>query len=194
MKEIIYTNYFWQDEEIRLRAIEPEDWEGHYYNRFDTPARRLLECAVELPPTITEAKNFVEKCSGFSSGNGRIMFTIENLNGENVGGINLNSIDERNGTFSIGIQIDRDHRGKGYGTRAVRILLKYAFFERRLNKFNDYVLEGNEASATMMKKLGCVQEGVRRKVIYTNGKYYDLILFGLMRDEFIENEKEIQGV
>ncbi len=191
MKEIIYTNYYWQDEVIRLRAIEPDDWEGHYYNRFDTPARRLLECAVELPPTVTEAKSFVEKFSGFSSGHGRIMFTIEIMNGENVGGININSIDERNGTFSIGIQIDRDFRGNGYGRRAVRLLLRYAFFERRLYKFNDYVLEGNEASATMMRKLGCVQEGVRRKVIYTNGKYHDLILFGLTKDEFIQKEKEL---
>ncbi len=61
MKEIIYSTYYWQDEEIRLRAIEPEDWEGFYYNRFDTPTRRLLECAVELPPTMTEAKSFAEK-------------------------------------------------------------------------------------------------------------------------------------
>lgn len=30
MKEIIYSNYYWQDEEIRLRAVEPEDWEGFY--------------------------------------------------------------------------------------------------------------------------------------------------------------------
>jgi RimJ/RimL family protein N-acetyltransferase len=102
--------------------------------------------------------------------------------------INLNSIDERNGTFSIGIQIDRDYRGKGYGTRALRILLRYAFFERRLNKFNDCVLEGNEASVRMMKKLGCIQEGVRRQVIFTNGQYCNLILFGLTKDEFVENE------
>jgi RimJ/RimL family protein N-acetyltransferase len=189
MKEINYTNYYWQDEVLRLRAIQAEDWEGHYYNRFDTPARRLLECAVELPPTLAEAKKFSETFSDFSTGNGRLMFTIENLKSENIGGINLNSIDERNGTFSIGIQIDQNYRGQGYGTRAVRILLRYAFFERRLNKFNDYVLEGNEASATMMKKLGCTQEGIRREVIFTNGKYHNLILFGLTKNEFIENEK-----
>lgn len=188
MQAIDFSNYFWQDEEIRLRSIEPEDWERHYINRFDTPARRLLECAVELPPTIAEAKKFAETYADFSSG--RLMFTIENLNRENVGGINLNSIDDKNGTFSIGIQIDRDHRGKGYGTRAVKILLKYAFFERRLNKFNDYVLEGNEASIKMMRKLGCLQEGVRRKVTYTNGQYLDCILFGLTKDEFIEIQKK----
>ncbi|WP_136604837.1 GNAT family N-acetyltransferase [Paenibacillus dokdonensis] len=189
MKEINYTHYFWQDEVLRLRSIQAEDWEGYYYNRFDTPARRLLECAVELPPTITEAKEFAESYSDFDSGNGRIMFTIESLQGENIGGINLNSIDERNGTFSIGIQVDQDYRGKGYGTRAVRILLRYAFFERRLHKFNDCVLEGNVPSATMMKKLGCVQEGIRREVIYTDGQYHNLILFGLTKNEFIEHER-----
>lgn len=188
MREIDYSQYFWQDDKVRLRAIREEDWEDHYYNRFDTPARRLLECAVELPPTHVEAKNFTDNFSDFSLAKGRIMFTIVNMDGENVGGVNLNSIDERNGTFSIGIQIDRDHRGKGYGTRAVRILLKYAFFERRLNKFNDYVLQGNEPSAAMMRKLGCVQEGVRRQVIYTDGKYQDMILFGLTKDEFMEKE------
>ncbi|WP_254848750.1 GNAT family N-acetyltransferase [Paenibacillus odorifer] len=62
------------------------------------------------------------------------MFTIENLNGEYVGGVNLNSIDEKNGTFSIGVQVDRDHRGKGDGTRAINILLKYAFLELRLKQ------------------------------------------------------------
>lgn len=64
------------------------------------------------------------------------------------------------------------------------MLLKYAFFERRLNKFNDYVLEGNKASAAMLTKVGCVQEGVRRQVFYINGRYHDSILFGLTKDEY----------
>ncbi|SMG20024.1 GNAT family N-acetyltransferase [Paenibacillus aquistagni] len=181
MKNIDYTHYYWQDDKVRLRAIRNEDWEDCYVNGFDTPARLLLECAIELPPTISGAKKFVESNSDFFSTNGRIMFTIENLDGSSIGGINLNSIDERNGTFSIGIVIDKEHRSKGYGTHAMRILLRYAFLERRLNKFNDYVLEGNEGSTKMMKKLGCVQEGIRRQVVYINGKYMDFILFGLTK-------------
>ena len=106
------------------------------------------------------------------------MFTIETLDGQAVGALNLSSIDERNGTFHVGMQIDVGQRSKGYGTAAMRILLGYAFFERRLNKFNCFILEGNVACATMLKKLGCVQEGVRRQMIYTNGRYMDEILFG----------------
>jgi RimJ/RimL family protein N-acetyltransferase len=112
------------------------------------------------------------------------MFTITTLDGQSVGGINLNSIDAKNGTFSIGVQIDRDHRGEGYGTAAMEIVLRYAFYERRLNKYYGSVLEGNIASATMLRKLGCVDEGRRRQMVYTQGRYYDEILFGLTRSEF----------
>lgn len=189
MRDIDYSDYFWQDKKVRLRAIQDEDWESCYISDFDTPARVSLECAIELPPTILGAKKFVEENANFSSTNGRIMFTIENLDGNSVGGINLNTIDERNGTFSIGIVIDKEYRGMGYGTSAMKILLKYAFLERRLNKFNDYVLDGNTGSARMLRKLGCVQEGVRRQVVYINGRYLDFILFGLTKDEFIEKHK-----
>lgn len=184
MKKINYDNYYWQNELVRLRSFEEEDWEGHYFNRYDTPARRLLNYEVELPPTIEEAKNMIEHFIHFKPGTGRLMFTIENLEGENVGGINLNSIDEKNGTFSIGMQIDRDHRGKGYGTAAMSILLDYAFFERRLNKYYGSVIEGNVGSSRMLGKFGCNEEGRRSQMVYTDGEYHDEILFGITKLEY----------
>jgi len=190
LKPVNLENYFWQEGAVRLRALAEKDWEAHYYNRFDTEARRLLNYEVELPPTEVEARNFIESFKDFNFESGRIMFTIENLEGENVGGINLNSIDEKNGTFSIGMQIDRDHRGKGYGTAAMRIVLRYAFLERRLNKYNGAVLENNTGSAKMLKKLGCTREGVRRQTVYTRGQYMDEILLGLTREEFLQREKD----
>jgi len=86
------------------------------------------------------------------------------------------------------MQIDRDHRGKGYGTAAMQLVLRYAFMERRLNKYYGHVLEGNIASATMLKKLGCEQEGVRKQMIYTDGRYHDEILFGLTKERYLEGK------
>lgn len=186
MKKINYMNYYWQNERVRLRAMTPEDWEEHYYNCFDSKARRMLQYELELPPTIEQNKSEIERFSDFKPESKRLMFTIENLEGENVGAFNLNSVDERNGTFSIGMQIGMEHRGKGYGTAAMKLLLNYAFNERRLNKFNVSVIEGNIGSETMLKKLGCRQEGVRREVIYTEGVYQDEILYGLTKKEFNE--------
>lgn len=164
--------------------MQPEDWEEHYYNCFDSEARRMLQYELELPPTISDNKAEIEGFSNFNAESRRLMFTIETLDGTNVGSFNLSGIDERNGTFGIGIQIGRDYRGKGYGTSAMRLLLNYAFDERRLNKFNVSVIEGNIGSATMLEKLGCKQEGIRREVIFTDGVYKDEIFYGLTRKEF----------
>jgi RimJ/RimL family protein N-acetyltransferase len=193
MKPIQYDRYFWRNEFVTLRAVEEGDWEVGYYNRFDTPARRLLQCEVELPPSEAEARASTERFADFAREEGRIMLTIVNHDDEVVGGVNLNSIDEKNGTFSIGMQIDRDNRGKGCGTAAMRLLLKYAFFERRLNKYHGWVLEGNVPSATMLEKVGCRQEGRRTQMIYTDGRYFDQILYGLTRAEFEANEAALVG-
>lgn len=194
MRDINYDNYFWQENGVRLRAIQPEDGELQYHNEFDSVARVLLNYEIELPPTVEGSIKSAEYFSNFSPESGRLMFIIENLDGEILGSFNICGIDEKNGKFSIGMQMDRNHRGKGYGTKAMRILLRYAFLERRLNKFNTCVLDGNIGSATMLKKLGCKEEGRRRQVVYTNGKYVDEIFFGLTKGEFIENEKNINFV
>lgn len=190
MKDIKYDTYYWQDNLVRLRAMVPEDWEEGFPNLYDSEARRMLQYEIEQPPTIEGRKEEVQRFSNFSKESGLLVFAIETLDGQNVGALNLNSIDEKNGTFSIGIQVGRDHRGKGYGTAAMRLLLRYAFSERRLNKYHGHVLEGNVASATMLKKLGCSQEGVRKQQVYTDGKYCDTILFGLTREAFEQAETE----
>ncbi len=184
MDPINYDSYFWQNKLVRLRAMQEADWEAHYLNGFDSEARRLLQYEIELPPTASEAKASMAKFLDFAPGTGRLMFGIEALDGNAVGGLNLNSIDERNGTFSVGMQIHRDQRGKGYGTAAMRILLRYAFYERRLNKYYGHVLEGNLASAAMLKKLGCLEEGRRTDMVHTEGRYHGIVLFGLTRKEF----------
>jgi len=190
MKPISYDKYYWQNDLVRLRAGTFEDWEEAYPSNFDSEARFLLQEEIELPPVEATAQEQSRQFAGFSPETNRLMFTVETLDGIAVGGLNLNSINERNGTFSIGIHIWVGFRGKGYGTAAMRILLGYAFLERRLNKFNVWCVEGNVASIAMMKKLGCVQEGVRRQILYSGGRYLDGILFGLTKDEFVENQRE----
>jgi len=192
MKEISYDNYYWQNDLVRLRAMQPEDWEHDFPNLYDSKARRMLQYEIELPPTIVKEKETTEMFSNFNPDTRRLMFVIETLDGTPVGAFNMNSIDEKNGTFSIGMQIGSEYRSKGYGTAAMRILLDYAFFERRLNKYYGSVIEFNIGSATMLKKLGCVQEGIRRQQIYTDGRYYDEILYGLTKEDFIKAEEKHQ--
>jgi RimJ/RimL family protein N-acetyltransferase len=184
MKEIDFSKYYWQNEAVRLRAPKTSDWEEHFYNYFDSEARFLLESELELPVDAEAAEENQKQNSNNCKQGGRIIFTIETLDGVNVGGMNINGIDERNGTFGIGMQIHREYRGKGFGTAAMKIALDYAFNERRLHKYQGFVIEGNIASETMLIKLGCIKEGVIRGTTFHKGKYWNEVHYGLFAEEF----------
>ena len=91
---------------------------------------------------------------------------------------------ERHGTFSIGLVILKEHRGKGYGKAAMSILFEYAFNERRLHKFEGYCLDDNIASLKMMESLGCTLEGNSRECVFMNGKYHNRLLYSLLENEY----------
>lgn len=182
--KIDYSNYYWQNEKVRLRKAKIEDWDNFYTNYFDNAARFFLDSEIELPKNEEDAKEhwreFVEKTAVSKN----FIFTIETLSGERVGSAYLNSIDERNGTFGLGMIINRNCRGKGYGTAALRIIFDYAFNERRLHKYSSFVIEGNLLSETMLKNIGCSHEGIVRETIFHQGRYWNELHYGITADEF----------
>jgi RimJ/RimL family protein N-acetyltransferase len=184
-----YSRYFWQGEKVRLRPLQIEDAEQGFMNSLDSPSRQLLQLGIELPTSVEILRSSLEKYVGCKDADGIIVFVIETHEGVNVGGISLHSRDQKNGTFSFGIVIDREHRGKGYAEDAVRILLRYGFWERRYQKCNSACVHTNEASIRLHRKLGFMEEGRRRRQVFFNGEYHDDILFGLTREEFDAQEK-----
>jgi RimJ/RimL family protein N-acetyltransferase len=96
----------------------------------------------------------------------------------------------KNGIFSFGMVINREHRRKGYAEAAVRILLRYGFRERRYQKCNSACVHTNEASLRLHKRLGFVEEGRRRRQVFFNGEYHDDMLSCLTREEFDAQERK----
>lgn len=118
------------------------------------------------------------------------MFSIDLLDGPHIGGMNICSVDSRNGTFSMGSRLYREFWGCGYFEEAKRIVLRYCFFELRLQKYNSGCIETNEAMVRHFARIGAVQEGRRRRAVFTNGRFYDELLYGLTNDEFKTNDSE----
>ena len=87
------------------------------------------------------------------------------------------------GTLAIVVP-RRENRGKGYGAEAIRLLLGYAFDRINLNKVELEVYEYNERAYRLYLRLGFVEEGRRRARVYRNGRYYESIQMGILRDEF----------
>jgi RimJ/RimL family protein N-acetyltransferase len=183
-KALDYTRYFWQGDKVRLRPLRAEDAEQLFVNTLDSPARQFLQLRIELPTSVELLRATVEKYAGCKDVDGLIVFAVDNIEGEYVGGLSFHSRDPKNGTFGFGVLIHPEHRNKGYAADAVRILLRYCFWERRYHKCNSACVHTNEASIQMHRRLGFVEEGRRRESLFFNGQYHDDILFGLTREEF----------
>jgi len=179
----IVNDYFWQNDKVRLKSAEAEDWEQYYLSYFDTKNRVYFQGKVQLPLSKESAKeawvDYIEEVKKI----GGICLVIETLDGIGVGFLTFVRIDERNGIFNLGIQISDQYRSQGYGSAAFSLALKYGFEERRLNKFQSFVIEGN-TSANVLVKFGCVKEGVIRKATFHSGKYWDHIYYGLLAEEY----------
>jgi RimJ/RimL family protein N-acetyltransferase len=178
------SSYFWQGQLTRLRPLSVDDTEEALLDRLDSSGRQMLQLGVELPTSAEAMRERLARLADCRDVDGLILFTIENLDGQNVGGLSYHTRNRKDGNFSFGVRVTLPFRGRGYAADAVRVLLRYAFLERRYHKCNSACVENNVASARLHLALGFREEGRRRETLYYNGRYYDELLFGLTRDEF----------
>jgi RimJ/RimL family protein N-acetyltransferase len=187
------TTAFWRGERIKLRALAKPDAAHWLAFDEDSEAVRTLNMGLSLPRSPAQAEEWAERFADFKNADEAMIFTIETHAGDYVGSLNLGGVDKRNGTFGTGTRLSAEYRGKGYALEAKRIVLRYAFHELRLQKYNIRCLETNAAVIRHAALLGCREEGRIRRSVFTNGRYYDALLFGLTREEFEAKEAELEG-
>lgn len=98
-------------------------------------------------------------------------------------GLYLISWVARRAQFNILIG-EPDAWDRGHGSRAARLTLAYGFDTLNLNSVNLGVNAENKRAVKSYENAGYVKEGVRRSFIFRNGRYYDVALFSVLRDEF----------
>jgi RimJ/RimL family protein N-acetyltransferase len=117
-------------------------------------------------------------------------FAIEPLTGQTsagamVGACNLQHIDLRSRHAELSIfMVNKEVRGLGYGTDAVRVLLRYGFEALRLDKVYLGVYEFNEGGLQSYEKAGFRYEGRHRQMIHYDGRYWDEWMMGILRSEW----------
>lgn len=102
-----------------------------------------------------------------------------------IGKALLNHVEWANGHgwIQLGIGAAEDRR-KGFGTQALSILLRFAFAEVNLFRVSARVPEYNEGALALLKKFGFVEEVRRRQAVERDGRRWDLLVFGLLNEEW----------
>jgi RimJ/RimL family protein N-acetyltransferase len=186
------TSSIWSGTPVRLRAIEPADWEAHFAWDADDEQARALD-VIPFPQSRAATQQWAERESMRSPDDDAFRFVIENDSGEVVGSLATADCNRRVGTFSYGISIRHDQRGKGYAREAIALVLAYYFQELRYQKVTVHIFSFNDASLRLHEKLGFQREGQIRHTVFTNGRFYDAIIMGLTAEEFAASKGAALG-
>lgn len=179
-----YSYSFWQGTKIRLRAFAPDDAHERFAQSLDSISREEFNIGIELPTTIDVQKAYLEQYAGCTQVHATIAFAVETHDQAYVGMATMHGIDERHGRFGFSVFVGRQFRKRGYAEDAVRLILKYGFLERRMEKCNSACASYNTASIQLHRKLGFVQEGRLRNEYFYNGQRHDELLYGMTLEEY----------
>jgi RimJ/RimL family protein N-acetyltransferase len=153
----------------------------------DAEFLRLYGSNPARPWTEAGVKKELESAQGQDQPNAGIFpFLIRALPGDPLIGLAELYIDSwahREAWVAIGLG-QRDYWGQGYGTDAMRLLLRYAFQELNLWRVSLGVFGYNERARRSYEKCGFVVEGAIRDRLQRDGRRWDMIIMGLLRAEW----------
>jgi RimJ/RimL family protein N-acetyltransferase len=173
----------WEGENIRLRAIEPDDWKYHFLWNQDSDMPRGV-AHIWFPQSQVAVKAWAEQEAQKRGDDEDFFFEIETLSGDYVGFVSTHDCNPRVGTFSFGIGIMPQHQRHGYASEALLLVLRYYFHERRYQKVTSHVYSFNKPSIRLHESLGFLQEGCLRRMVFTQGVHHDELIYGMTVEEF----------
>jgi len=167
-------------ERIRLRTIEREDIPRFLEWLNDPDVTRYLQ--LYLPFSRAEEEEWFER---HLEDEGSRVFAIETEEGRHIGNVGLEDINWKDRHAKLGIFIgEKGSWDRGYGTDAVRTVLRLAFLEMGLHRISLHVFGFNQRARRCYEKAGFHAEGWLREAHFTDGRYHDVLLMGILAQEF----------
>ena len=106
-----------------------------------------------------------------------------------IGSCGFHLYNRRDSRVEIGYELHSDHWHQGIMTEAAAAVLQFCFDRLGAHRVEADVVEGNVASAALLKKLGFTLEGVWRDRVFKRGAFHSLWQFGLLAPEHRARQK-----
>lgn len=171
---------------VRLVAANSEtDAEAMARWSRNSEYHRLLDSEAFIPRTAKQAKEGIAEWMEHERPNS-FGFMIRTLADDRlIGFVGLGGINWNNGDGWVGIGIgEPEFWGKGYGTDAMRVLLRFAFDELNLHRVSLSVYTYNTRAIRSYEKAGFQIEGRARRTLNRDGQRADEVFMGVLREEW----------
>ncbi len=159
---------------------------GNYFEwRKNGEYLRLADGDLALLYSVGRIKDWLEEGELSTSS---ADFMIKRIADDKIiGEIGLSGFNFNQANAFVGIVIgDQQNWGKGYGTDAMLVILRYAFAMLNLNHVSLTVFEYNPRGIRSYEKAGFKMEGVQRQFINRDGRRWDMYRMGILKSEWVQ--------
>jgi RimJ/RimL family protein N-acetyltransferase len=174
-------------ENVRLRAVEEADLPLLVRWMNDPEVRHWLHHSDRPDATVESVRwRFGLTEERFPN----LVWMIETLDGRPVGHLALLQVDPHHKRAELAISIgEKECWSLGYGTDAIRTLLRHAFGELGLRRVDLHTDADNARGIRCYEKCGFVREAVMRERRLRYGKPLDMVLMAVLRDEWVRGKR-----
>jgi len=180
-------------EKTYLAAEEPEIM-AKAFSRWmqDSEYIRLLDSDPPRLWSVRQEKEWIEK-ELEKEDPYDIFFVIKSRSEDKLLGFTaLFDLSLNHGDSLVAIALgEREYWGQGYGTDAMRTLLRYAFHELNLRRISLLVFEYNTRAISSYEKAGFTHEGRMRGMMLREGRRWDFLFMGILREEWQQKEGDL---
>ncbi|QNO15713.1 GNAT family N-acetyltransferase [Alkalicella caledoniensis] len=176
--------YYPVDDNIKLKLLEKHHGK-ELYDLIENNRSYLehwLEFAKVLNSTSDCERFIVKALNKFSQGfEVHMGIWVEHTL---VGAICIINIDKNCKKAELGYYLGEQYQGKGYVTKSLKSVINSLFNERKLNRLEIRCAAENTKSINIAEKLGFSLEGKLEKAEMYNGRFHDLMIYGLIEKNY----------
>jgi RimJ/RimL family protein N-acetyltransferase len=178
------NNHLLSGKLVHLAALEPDATSSAWAKwRKNSEYSRLLDMDPAILHSPKATRGWIEKHLDDWLAN---EFEIRTIDGDKaIGSVGLGGDIKTHGDAFVGIGIgEPEFWNKGYGTEAMLLILQYAFMELNLHRVSLDVFSYNSRAIRSYEKAGFKLEGRQRGMLLREGKRWDMVFMGILREEW----------
>lgn len=168
-----------QDGDLLLRQSTPGDVPAVRAVYSEPGIRKWMGWDDELPDDDEARRNIERADRSWEEGTWAVFRIVDAETDEVVGGVNLRFAEHD--IAEVSFFLARVARGRGFATRAVRLVARWAFEELGIERLELRAHPDNEASMRVAERAGFTREGLERASrAWPDGTRFDSVLYSLL--------------
>ena len=163
------------DDKIQLRPLEPTDLDILY--RWENDTTQWSVGTTIAPFSRKQLWDYIENYDNDIYSARQLRLMVVDRQSENpVGTIDMCDFDPANSRMAIGVLIDSAYGHRGFGTRALKLVMDYGRTMLNLHQLYAFIPADNRYSIDLFKKCGFRSAGCLRSWLKQMGAYSDVLI------------------